>query len=225
MAGVHFGRAAWAAGLLPIIAVNAAYLINLGAGMDGCFPYLEGCQSVSQGVRSGPGLWLFKSLALPGAVAMTLAWLGIGRWLDTVGLGSPVRRRLVVGLGWVGAAFFLVYATWLGTEGDVYRWLRRYGVVFYFAGTGLAQLFLLSLVWSERQTLRGGVFQPVIVRLAALVTLVWGLGVASAFKRKLIDDPGFLDRVENALEWDFALALSLTFLGLAPLCGRSNRSG
>ena len=62
------------AGLLPVLAVNLAYLINVTSGADLCFPYLEGCQSVSRGLRSGPGLWLFKLLALPCAVFMMLAW-------------------------------------------------------------------------------------------------------------------------------------------------------
>ena len=48
-----------------------------------------------------------------------------------------------------------------------------------------------------------------------LVILAWMLGVASAFKRKLIDNPEFLDRIENALEWNFALTLSLGFVALA----------
>lgn len=45
----------------------------------------------------------------------------------------------------------------------------------------------------------------------------WLLGVASAVKRKVADDPVFLDRVENALEWDFSLALTLAFVALSPL--------
>ena len=50
-----------------------------------------------------------------------------------------------------------------------------------------------------------------------MVALTWATGVASALKRNLSDDPLFLDRLENALEWNFALCLSLCFLALAPL--------
>ena len=206
---------AWAAALVPIVSVNAAFMINLGAGLEGCFPYVEGCYSVSRGVRYGPGLWLFKALAIPAAVAMAACWVNVGRWLSALRPGFPRMRRAMVWLGLTGAAFFLVYAAWLGTEGEVYRWLRRYGVVFYFAGTGLAQLFLVSMLWRLRVTLLEGRLKPAIIRFSSLVWLAWALGVASALKRQIIDDPAFLDRVENALEWNFSLVLSLVFVGLA----------
>jgi hypothetical protein len=210
----------WLAGLLPVISVNLGLVINVAAGLESCFPYIEGCYSVSKGVRSGPGLWLFKLLALPSAAAMVACWLRTGRWRDALEAGTATRRRVVVWLGVTGAAFFLVYAAWLGAEGEVYRWLRRYGVVFYFAGTGLAQLLLVSVIWGPRRSLAGGALKPAIVRFSSMVWLVWALGVASAMKRKLIDDPAFLDRVENALEWNFSLALSLAFLGLVGLLRR-----
>lgn len=214
---------AWAAAWVPILSVNAAFLINLGAGLEGCFPYIEGCHSVSRGIRSGPGLWAFKALALPAAAAMAASWINVGGWLFRVRAGSAAVRRATVWLGLTGAAFFLVYAAWLGTEGEIYRWLRRYGVVFYFAGTGLAQLFLVSVLWRERGTLPGGTLKTAITRLGGFVWLAWALGVASALKRQVIDDPAFLDRVENALEWNFALCLSLVFVGIAGVLREGSR--
>ena len=70
-------RVAWfalLAGALPILAVNLAFWLNVQAGLPGCFPYLDGCYSVSRGVRDGPGLWVFKATALPAAVFMALTW-------------------------------------------------------------------------------------------------------------------------------------------------------
>ena len=119
------------AGFLPILSVHLAYGLNIQAGLEGCNPYWDGCISVSAAARSGPGLWWFKGLAIPAAICMIMAWRG----LTTQGLGSTAAR-----LGMMGALFFLVYAAALGTDGDVYRWMRRYGVVFYFGLTGLAQV-------------------------------------------------------------------------------------
>ena len=42
--------AAWA-GLLPVISAHAAYLVNLGSGLEPCFAYFEGCYSVSRAIR------------------------------------------------------------------------------------------------------------------------------------------------------------------------------
>jgi hypothetical protein len=203
------------AGLLPIAAVNIALLMNVNAGMDSCFPYWEGCVSVSRGVRSGPGLVLFKVLSLPAALLMAWCWRQVGAWLEDAADPGSRRRRSIVWLGTIGAAFLLVYAAALGTEGELYRWMRRYGVVFYFGLTGLAQLFTVSCLWRRRRAVRSGRLVRQILVFCGVVFLSWALGVASALKRKLIDDPEFLDRVENALEWDFALALSLAFVALA----------
>lgn len=203
------------AGLLPVMAVNLAFVVNMGVGMEGCFPYWEGCMSVSRGVRSGPGLVLFRILVLPGALVMALCWRRVGAWLGQVAETSLRRKRTIVWLGVIGAAFLLVYAAALGTEGELYKWMRRYGVVFYFGLTGLAQLFLVAVLWKQRRNIRAGRLHAQIAGFCGIVVLSWALGVASALKRKLIEDPAFLDRVENALEWNFALALSLAFVALA----------
>jgi hypothetical protein len=192
------------AGALPVLAAHLAYAINLANGLEACFPYWDGCMSVSRGLRSGPGLWWFKVLALPSMALMWSCW-------SRVGMGMERRTRRVAwltGLGRAGAVFFLVYALWLGTEGDIYRWLRRYGVVFYFGFTGLAQLMLLA-AWPQRWR-RLAWFRVYVL----VVSLAWLSGIASAFKRQLSDDPAFVDRVENALEWHFALYLSLGFVAL-----------
>lgn len=196
------------AGLLPIGVVHLAFAINIADGLAGCVPYWEGCLSVSRGVRSGPGLWWFKALAIPSMVLMWLSWSAVRVAATAAGFEGR-RVPWLVALGRIGAVFFLVYALWLGTDGEVYRWLRRYGVVFYFGLTGLAHLLLLAAwprVGRAAWAYRGYAFT---------VFLTWATGVASAFKRKLIDDPQFLDRVENALEWHFALYLSLSFAALA----------
>ncbi|NNL96236.1 MAG: hypothetical protein HKO64_11495 [Xanthomonadales bacterium] len=201
------------AGLVPILAVNGAYLFNISQGFEPCFPYFEGCASVSRAVRSGPGLWVFKIAALPAMILMWLSWNGV----TTVQHGQAgASLSLIKLLGKTGALFFLVYALWLGTDGQIYRWLRRYGVVLYFAGTGLAHLLLARRVQKQGGTT---VASRVYV---TIVSLTWATGVASAFKRKLIADEIMLDRVENALEWNFALLLSLCFIAMAFLPGRSS---
>lgn len=215
------GRAWWVmviAGVLPILAVHLAFALNVAGGLTACLPYWEGCLSVSRAVRSGPGLWWFKALAIPSMVLMWLSWSAV-RDVASRGGGGSARLRWLVALGWAGAAFFLVYALWLGTEGEVYRWLRRYGVVFYFGCTGLAQLMLLG-AWPRKARQAPG-----YRAYGAIVVLAWLTGIASAFKRKLIDDPAFLDRVENALEWHFALYLSLGFVALGLAWRAAPREG
>ena len=89
-------------------------------------------------------------------------------------------------------------AAWLGTEGDWYRWLRRYGVTVYFGGTSLAQLLLVWVLWPQRDRLAGGRLGGPIGALTSLVVLQWFLGVASVAKRLLLDDPDLVDRIDDA---------------------------
>jgi len=195
------------AGAVPIFVVHGAYALNVLVGaIEGCNPYWDGCFSVSRAVRSGPGLWLFKAMALPNAALMIAAWLR---------LPSPVTGPALRALGVLGALFFLVYAAALGTDGDFYRWMRRYGVVFYFGFTGLSQL----LVAGRLRTATAWLPRPAMSRRFywAVLVATWSVGVTSALKRRLVDDPAVVDRLQNVLEWAFALGLSMGFVALASL--------
>lgn len=210
--------AALLAGALPVAAVHLAYALNVAAGLEACFPYLDGCMSVSRAARSGPGLAWFKALAAPAALAMAWTWWTAPAWLAAYPGGEADRSRLIAGLGLVGAAFFAVYAGALGGDGDLYRWMRRYGVVLYFGLTGLAHLLLAARLWRGpvAKSSPGGARRAVRVYLGVIL-VGWALGVAAALKRSLIDDPALQSRVENALEWGFALCLSLAFLAIGGL--------
>lgn len=211
---------AFLSGLLPVIAVHAAYLLNIFGGGElqagyVCWPYYDGCVSISRAARSGPGLHLFRAVMLPCAVLLLLSWDFVREWL--IGLNACSRKRawIIFMLGAVGALFLVFYVAWLGTEGEWYRWLRRYGVTFYFAGTALAQLLLVWVLWPVRQELaRGLLVRPVAV-LAGLVSLQWILGVFSAFKSLIFVDPELIERIENVIEWCYALPMALAFIVIA----------
>jgi hypothetical protein len=214
------------AGLLPILAAHAAYLLNVwvGSGIDAqfvCMPYFDGCVSISRGVRSGPGLVLFRSLMLPNVIFLLVSWELLRKWLLGLGACSPRRAWAIAGLGMLGALFLVLYVTALGTEGEWYRWQRRYGVTFYFGGTALAQLLLVWVLWPARQQLAAGALAAPVRTLAALVSAQWALGVASSVKRLIFDDPVFIDRLENLIEWWYALPMAAGFLAIAWLFSRS----
>ena len=109
----------------------------------------------------------------------------------------------------------MFYVTALGNEDEWYRWQRRYGVVFYFGGTALAQLLLVWVLWPVRGHLASGRAAGSIVTLTALVSLQWALGVFSSVKRLIFDDPEFIDRVENIIEWCYALPMAAAFIVIA----------
>jgi len=220
--------------LLFLVAAHAAYLLSIQAGhVPACVPYLEGCVSISRAARHGLGNHLFRLLVIPCAVLHALVWLLAHRWLR--------GGRWMVVLGVVSAIALAVYATFLGTEGEAYRFLRRYGVVVYFGFGYLAQLALM-----RRATRTGELPAGVIATQAWIAAAMLGLGLASAtglrtflpllmlalaakfelFDVRLIEqmdwlvsvaDPAARDRWENVFEWWLGLLMVGWYAVLA--CG------
>jgi hypothetical protein len=221
-------RQSWIAatcGLMSLVMVHCAYWLNIHFGHELatefiCNPYLEGCVSTSRAVRSGPGLIWFKAVMLPVAALMALTWYWAGHWLASGFVGAPALRRWTVRLGIAGAGALVFYVVFLGTEGPVYAWLRRYGVVFFFGFTALAQLLVARFVWGNPRIVspwRAGIF-------LLLVFAQWSIGVFSVFKRLLFDDPDLVDRLENITEWWMIAAMSLGFILLGLLLTTNPRT-
>lgn len=191
--------------LLFLVAAHAAYLLSIQAGhVPACVPYLEGCVSISRAARHGLGNHLFRLLVIPCAVLHALVWLLAHRWLR--------GGRWMVVLGVVSAIALAVYATFLGTEGEAYRFLRRYGVVVYFGFGYLAQLALM-----RRATRTGALPAGVIATQAWIAAAMLGLGLANVVAGLAVADPAAKDRWENVFEWWLGLLMVGWYAVLA--CG------
>lgn len=204
-------------GVVPIVIVHLAYWLNIRAGAALapefiCNPYTEGCVSTSRAVRSGPGLFWFKAVMLPMAAVLVVAWRSAAWWMASLETAMPGIRRWTLRLGIGGAVALVFYVLFLGTEGEMSSWLRRYGVVFFFGLTALAQLLTARCV--------AGTFHTRWPRSAtafiATVSLQWAIGVFSVFKGYFFDDPEVIDRLQNITEWWMivAMCLGFVFLGL-----------
>lgn len=207
---------------MPILAVHLAWWMNLPyLATNDCNPYVTGCMSVSGASRGGPGLHLFRALVLPSASLLALSWIATAQWLSRVE-PTLVRSARVVGLlGFIGAVFLVLYATWLGTDGHWYRWLRRQGVVFFFGLTGLAQLVLAAKLWGRRQWTAGGQLRTAITVLVAIVSCQWLIGLISAFKDVLVSE-AIADPLGNVLEWSFLWTLGAAQAVIAVMLTRSH---
>ncbi|NGP54185.1 hypothetical protein [Thioalkalivibrio sp. XN8] len=128
--------------VMPTLAVVITYTISAATGqVPTCFPFLEGCTSISGAARRDPSIHVFRGMMLPTATVIAAYWILVRHWLGH--LGDRGRGRdWITGLGVIGALFLVFYVVFLGTEGDAYEFMRRYGVTVYFAFTALAQLLL-----------------------------------------------------------------------------------
>ena len=211
---------AWSITLLPVLTVNTAYLISADAGfVPWCITYLDGCTSISRASRNGDALFLFRAAMIVQAAMLAWYWLLAGAWLNRLARRHPCdghHGRVIGAMQWLGviaALFLILYADYLGTTGEWYRFMRRYGVIFYFTFTPLAQMLMLSRLTLLAQA--GAPLSPAVLRfkltvlllvlLTGIISLTLSYSGHSTFER------------ENVLEWNFALLNTLFFAGTALL--------
>jgi hypothetical protein len=203
-----------ACALIPVVAVHVAWWLSLREGyIPFCIPYLEGCTSISRAARYGLGNHVFQFLMLPCAVLQMLFWASARGWLARVH-PDPRAGVTLPWLGLVAGVFLILYANFLGTEGEIYRLLRRYGVIVYFAMTYLAQLALLRRL--REMSLPHGAWPAAV----AICMVMLAFGIASTWASASLENRALKDAVENVLEWNLGVLLTAWFLLMAWLYRR-----
>ena len=188
--------AAW---VLAWIGPLASYLLSAQGGyVDWCIPHLTGCDSISASGRHGWGFFVFKATMLPVAGFTFIYWVLCLRWLELV--AEPNRiDQVIFGLGMIGTAFLVLYVTFLGSDGDTYRMLRRYGTVVYFGFTYLAQLLF------ARRIMQTDIESPIVAWKYGLAMFMLVTGLVFATAANFFEDDDFL---QNISEWNCASALT-----------------
>jgi len=208
------------AGLLPAVGIAIAFPLAVAEGQfASCNPLIDGCVSISRAGRHGLPNILFRAFLLAGAVLQGTVWCLTPLWLRSLG-ALPVRRfTWMMWLGVAAALFLVLYGTFLGTEGAGYRWMRRYGVIFYFGFTAILMLGVGGAVWRAAKAGAALGSWPVLL-LASVIALPLA-GIANSFAPLVMNDAAALDRFENATEWWAGLAFTVFFALLAVLWRRT----
>jgi hypothetical protein len=209
------------AGVLPAIASAAAWAIATYAGLvPACNPFIDGCVSISRAARHELPNLLFRALVLPAATLQALVWLAQAQALSALG-GAAMQRsaRALAVIGVAAGIALVLYGSFLGAEGQVYRWLRRYGTLVYFGGTCVAMLLLGRALQRLHADVRLHLPRAHERVLLVLLTLIVALGLGNALAG-LWAGPALKDRIENATEWWGSLGLTLVFVTLASLWRR-----
>lgn len=197
---------AWIVCLVPIIAAHAAYFIGLWQGVaNECVPYFEGCTSISRAARNGDAIFLFRGLMMPTAAFLVVFWYLQCVWLKEL---TDKSHNTIFVLGTIGAVFLVLYADFLGTEGDFYEFMRRYGITLYFAMTILAQMLSIRSLQKLKGTLDLKIKRFLSIQFV-LITIYWVLGIANVVIKAT--GVSWADQSENIIEWNFALLMSLYF--------------
>ncbi|MBT8135349.1 MAG: hypothetical protein KJO03_12630, partial [Gammaproteobacteria bacterium] len=132
--------------ILPLIATNAVYLLSAYEGnVPWCNPYFDGCTTISKAARSGNSIYIYRATMIAYSVLLIWFWIYTRHWLLQL-LGEVTKlSKVIMWIGIIGALFLMVYIDFLGTTGEINRFMRRYGIMIFFTFTPLAQVLLLKL--------------------------------------------------------------------------------
>ncbi|MFC2057628.1 hypothetical protein ACFLR6_01680 [Campylobacterota bacterium] len=199
--------------ILPLIISNVVYLLSAYQGfIPWCIPYIDGCTTISKAARSGDSIFIFRATMIAYGVLLIWFWIYVRQWLDQLYDHTTKMTRIILWLGVIGAIFFIVYIDFLGTTGEVNRFMRRYGILVYFICTPIAQILLLRQHYNILPSLQEGVVKPKVLQyqlVLVVLMLVIGIvhGVSDVTHTKTYES-------ENIVEWNLALLMQLYFLGI-----------
>ncbi len=195
--------------MLPGVAVHLCYLLAAYLGhVPWCFPYIDGCTSISATGRVSPENYIFRAAMIPTAVVMIVYWKLSYDWLKTIGSRMSKGNRVMLCLGVIACLGLIVYTTVLGSIGEIYRLQRRIGITLFYISTFLAQLIMTGqiafAVKARPSLISAGTYRSLLAICAAISTL----GIISlllwAFYKEYY-------RIEDAFEWTLTLLILLHF--------------
>ena len=207
---MSLGALALWTGLLPILTVGGSYLVSIGADLiPKCVPFVTGCTSISSAGRYGLAYFTFKAGILPSAVLLAAFWIAARQWLLMLGDTDGPMVRALVFTGCTSAAFLILYGVFLGSDGEFYALMRRYGINIYFSFSYLSQLMMLGRLQKLRRagfdTVPENMYRGIFALM--VIMLVMGLGsipISDVFTDDL--------RPRNIVEWNFALLMMSYYL-------------
>lgn len=196
--------------VLLLGAVHLAWWLSMQAGtIPVCNPYWDGCTSISRAARHGLANHLFRLVVLPVALLHLLNWWLGARWLRRPRPDADSQAAWLLVFGAVSSLALATYATFLGSEGEAYRLLRRYGVTLYFGCGFLAQLMFLRLAAREGLL---ATHPALDWAMRGICLLMLAMGVAFTVAKATLHDEALRNRLENALEWQLGLLLVVWFV-------------
>ena len=199
--------------MLPLIAANGVYLLSAYEGLvPWCMPYIDGCTSISRAARNGNSIFLFRATMIVYAAFLMLFWIYSRHWLNLLHGHNTKTANIILWLGLAGTVSFIIYIDFLGTTGEINRFMRRYGVMIYFTFTPLAQLLMLNQHYKILcKTPEASINQKALKYQLIVLLLMLIIAIISIL---LNVTQNKTDATENIVEWNYSLLLTLYFAGM-----------
>jgi len=199
--------------ILPLLASNGAYLLSAYEGfIPWCMPYIDGCTTISQAGRSGYTIFIYRALVMTYSVLLIWFWIYSKSWLELLHGHTTKIARIIFWLGLAGSISLLIYIDFLGTTGEINRFMRRIGAMLYFTLTPLAQLLMLNQHYKILHKKPEVPIKPKVLQYQLIILLLMLIiGVISIL---LVVTGNITYEIENIVEWNFSLLLTLYFSGM-----------
>jgi hypothetical protein len=199
--------------ILPFLASNGVYLLSAYEGfIPWCIPYIDGCTTISKAARSGNSIFIFRATMIAYGVLLIWFWIYAQQWLNQLYGHTTNVARIILWLGVVGAIFLIVYIDFLGTTGEMNRFMRRYGIMVFYIFTPLAQLLMLKQHYNILPSMPEGAIKPRVLQYQ-LVTILLMLIIGTISIAMDVTQIKTYE-IENIVEWNFSLLLNMYFLGM-----------
>lgn len=199
--------------ILPLCTTNAVYLLSAYEGfIPWCMPYIDGCTTISQAARSGNSIFIYRATMIAYAVLLIWFWIYASHWLTLLYGKTTKTASIILWLGIIGAIFLMVYIDFLGTTGEVNRFMRRYGIMIFFTFTPLAQLLMLKQHYevsssTQKRNIKPGPLHFQLVVLLLMLMIALASTILDASGNKTYEN-------QNIVEWNFSLLLNMYFIAM-----------
>ena len=199
--------------ILPLLASNGVYLLSAYEGfIPWCIPYIDGCTTISQAARSGNSIFIYRATMIAYALLLIWFWIYAQQWLNLLYGHTTKAARFILWLGIVAAIFLIIYIDFLGTTGEVNRFMRRYGIMVFFILTPLAQLLMLRQHYNISSSKPEVAIKPGVLHYQLFILLLMLIIGIISITLDVTQNKTY--ESENIVEWNFSLLLNMYFIGM-----------
>jgi len=199
--------------ILPLLASNGVYLLSAYEGfIPWCIPYIDGCTTISRAARSGNSIFIYRATMIAYGLLLIWFWIYAQQWLNMLYGHTTKVARVILWLGIVAAIFLIIYIDFLGTTGEVNRFMRRYGIMVFFIFTPLAQLLMLRQHYKLSSSKPEVAIKPRVLHFQLFILLLMLIIGIISITLDVTQNKTY--ETENIVEWNFSLLLNMYFLGM-----------
>lgn len=146
------------------------------------------------------------------AVLLIFFWSYAKHWLDLLYGHGTKTARVILWLGIIAAIFLIIYVDFLGTSGEVNRFMRRYGIMVFFTFTPLAQLLMLRQHYDILSSQPDNTIKAIVLHYQLIIIVFMLIFAIISAALDFLQIKTY--ESENIVEWNFSLLLNMYFAGM-----------